>query len=122
MFGGAGNDFLSGGAGNDVFRYTSLDESTTTSKDFIGGFTQGEDVIDLATLGFTVIQTGAASGTILGYTHNGGDTHITADTSNFEIEIGGNLTRDRSRLYILLNPNNGSYIVRTVFHYLHLFL
>lgn len=48
--GGAGVDTLSGGAGRDLFRYTSVSDSTTiaTLRDVITDYKQGEDRIDLS--------------------------------------------------------------------------
>lgn len=87
--GGKGRDVLYGNGGQDMFVYTALAESTHTQLDFIIGFIQGEDRIGLNGLGFTGIQQGAASGTLLGWSQKWGDTHITNASGSFEVEIDG---------------------------------
>jgi Ca2+-binding RTX toxin-like protein len=85
LSGGAGQDTLSGGAGNDIFRYVSLTESTSTSRDVITDFTHGQDKIELYDLGFTSIQGGAASGTVLGYVKSGGITTISGNGLSIQL-------------------------------------
>lgn len=52
LFGGMGADSLVGDAGNDVFKYTSVSESRKGAgeRDFIAGFTRGDDKINLAAI------------------------------------------------------------------------
>ncbi len=81
--GGKGQDTIYGGEGSaDIIVYESLTESTSSGADYIGGFAQGTDLIDLSGLGFTGIQSGSASGTLLGFTSG----------SNFTIGMEGNIT------------------------------
>jgi hypothetical protein len=89
--GGAGADTITGVTGNDVVVFNALSESTTTTTDVITDFNQTDDVIDLSALSFTGIQSGSASGTVLGYTSSGGVTTI-SDGSTFEIELTGTYT------------------------------
>jgi Ca2+-binding RTX toxin-like protein len=56
LIGGAGADSLTGGSDNDFFTYISLSDSTTTSRDTIVDFTQGDDIIDFSALNFTSID------------------------------------------------------------------
>lgn len=98
LTGGEGSDTLTGGDGADVltgdsnadrFVYTALSESSAGASDLLTDFAQGLDVIDLAALGFSGIQSGAASGTVLGYSFSGGNTVVTADGSTFSFELTG---------------------------------
>jgi serralysin len=90
--GGEGKDTLTGGANNDFFVYTARSHSVGTNKDTITDFVHAADVIDLSGLGFTGIQAGAASGTILGYTASGGITTLQSATADFAIALTGNIT------------------------------
>lgn len=101
LTGGEGSDTLTGGDGADVltgdsnadrFVYTALSESSTGASDLLTDFVQGLDVIDLAALGFSGIQSGAASGTVLGYSFSSGNTIVTADGSTFSFELTGEIT------------------------------
>jgi Ca2+-binding RTX toxin-like protein len=98
LFGGSGNDTLIGGAGadtlvgslgEDVFDFSSLDDSTQTEMDSIQDFYQTEDLIDVSGLGFTNIEQGTADGSVLGFDIIDGNTYITADESDFGIELIG---------------------------------
>ncbi len=101
MNGGAGNDLLNGqsggdhltgGTGADTFKYSALTDSVSTSpglRDNITDWDNTADIIDLAGLGFTGIAAGAASGTTLGYAVVSGNTIITADGSDFSIQVDG---------------------------------
>jgi Ca2+-binding RTX toxin-like protein len=82
-----GQDTLIGGAGADTFQFgggtfrgmvTSLYYTGTSINDF----TQGQDVIQINSLGFDGIQAGAASGSKLGYSYNAG-TQTTTITDEF---------------------------------------
>lgn len=90
--GGEGADVLYGGAGNDIFVFSDLSHSTDTAWDTIMDFEQSRDKIDLSALGFTDIQSGASSGTVLGYNFSGGDTIIEADGSDFSFVLVGEIT------------------------------
>ena len=92
--GGDGADQLTSGAGYDEFVYTNINQSTTTSRDSIKDFTKGNDIIQITGLGFNGIQAGAASGGVLGYTHANGKTIISADNSDFSIELDGEINLD----------------------------
>lgn len=90
--GGAGADTMGGGLDGDTFRYTSLTESTDSARDVITDFTHLADHINLAGLGFTGIQAGAASGTVLGYSVVNGHTIIDDANSSFSIDLTGSIT------------------------------
>lgn len=90
--GSAGADTLTGGLDADTFRYNSVADSTDTARDVITDFTHLVDRINLSGLGFTGIQAGAASGTVLGYTIVNGHTIIDAANSDFSIDLNGNIT------------------------------
>lgn len=90
--GGEGKDTLTGGANNDIFVYTARSHSVGANKDTITDFVHAADLIDLSGLGFTGIQAGAGSGTILGYTTAGGITTIQSATADFAIALTGNIT------------------------------
>jgi Ca2+-binding RTX toxin-like protein len=67
--GGAGNDTITGSAGNDVFRY-----AVGAGSDRINGFTVGQDKIDLSALGVTASN----FSTVVGITNaGGGNTRVT---------------------------------------------
>lgn len=83
-----GNDMLAGNLGNDHFVFNSLGDSTSNARDIISDFTS-HDTIDLAGLGFTSIQSGAAVGSVLGYTFVNGNTIIHADGMDFSIVLTG---------------------------------
>lgn len=114
--GGAGDDTIIGGAhgttsvggtfgvylgsGNDVlkvplYRESQRDNNVSNWWINLRDFTQGQDTIDLSSLGFTGIQAGAPSGTVLGYTTAGGVTTILGvalDNDIFQIVLYGNYT------------------------------
>jgi Ca2+-binding RTX toxin-like protein len=50
IYGGSGADTLTGGTGYDVFNFTSLADSTNTSRDVITDFTLDVDLLDLSAL------------------------------------------------------------------------
>lgn len=50
MTGALGKDKLTGGAGNDIYRYERTIESEIGAADTIQDFTQGEDKIDLSAI------------------------------------------------------------------------
>jgi hypothetical protein len=56
---------LSGGAGNDTFRYQGSGESTATSQDFIQDFTSG-DIIDLSRIDADTTQAGDQAFSFIG--------------------------------------------------------
>lgn len=87
--GGVGVDILTGDTGADSFIFTARADSGDAGVDRITDFVQGEDVIVLAGLGFTGIQAGSASGTVLGFTDNGASTTIADATSAFIITLHG---------------------------------
>lgn len=91
LVGGAGADSLTGGTDADIFRYASLAESTDSARDVITDFVHLQDKISLAGLGFTGIQAGAGSGTILGYSVVSGHTIIDDENSTFSIDLNGNI-------------------------------
>lgn len=97
VLGREGADYLIGDSGSDVFVYESLDDSTDSSSDFIDDFNQSDDLIDVTGLGFTGIQSGAGSGSVLGYSTNGnGDTTIEDADSDFSLVLQGAFTLSAS--------------------------
>lgn len=90
--GGAHGDTLWGGAGADVFAFTGLTHSTHYVMDVVVDFEHTQDLISVAGLGFTGVQSGAASGTVLGYTFVNSSTFIQAAGSNFSIELIGEVS------------------------------
>ena len=94
LTGGAGADVLTGGEGSDTFIFAKLTDSTTSSTDKITDFQKGVDIIQLSGLGFSGIKPGAASGASLGYEYVDGHTVITAEGSDFSIELKGEIHLD----------------------------
>lgn len=110
IYGGAGADQMNGGAGADRFVYNSASHSgvTTGTRDFIYGFQQNVDKIDLSAIdanstvsgnqAFTFLGTGAhGAGGTLNYAHSGGNTIVSGDingdgAADFAIELGGMYT------------------------------
>lgn len=98
LIAGVNKDWLVGGSGNDTFLFFSDSHSSEIQPDTIADFVQGEDIIDLSssTTNYTGIQSGTASGTVLGFTHqqNSSSQNITvieADTGMFEIIVMGHI-------------------------------
>jgi Ca2+-binding RTX toxin-like protein len=93
LTGGTGADILEGGFGFDSFNFTSLNESTINQSDLITDFTQGEDSINFSNLGFTAIQAGEGSGTVLGYSYDQeSDITIIEDiNSDFVVKLIGKI-------------------------------
>jgi Ca2+-binding RTX toxin-like protein len=101
LVGGAGRDTLAGAGGDDVFLYRSIDDSPANGRDRINGFTQGDDLIDLAAidavlpltfLGHNAAFSGAAGD--LRTRDNGTDTFVEIDTdgdlaAEFAIQVVG---------------------------------
>jgi len=91
--GGAGADVITGGAGNDQFIYNNLSDSTGSNLDIILDFTQGEDQIDISSLGFNNISQGQGSAqdssTFEYYFDVENNTIITDPNSNFAIKLIG---------------------------------
>ncbi len=96
--GGADDDVLTGGSGNDRFVYESLFQSWSGGSDRITDFSNvllglsNRDFIDLTALDFTGVQSGSASGTVLGYTTTSTDTIITDASGVFRLILTGVLT------------------------------
>ena len=64
--GNTGADVLTGGAGADVFKYTSISDSTTTQKDTIADFkTTDGDKIDLSAIDAKVTAADAVPATFV---------------------------------------------------------
>lgn len=97
--GGAGVDRLTGGSGSDIFRFTDLTHSISTSSQYdrITDFENGVDKIDLSGLGFTTLTT---SGTTLAgelrltYSSGSDRTYVRTDQSDFWFYLDGNRTAD----------------------------
>lgn len=103
--GGSGDDVLEGGPGadglqgdegvqqgNDRFVIRSRSHSTDAARDSITDFQRGRDRIDLRGLGFSGIQAGQGSGSILGFTFQAGSTLIDDDGSDFSISLSGSIS------------------------------
>lgn len=87
--GGAGVDKLTGDTGSDVFLFSNVAHSVYSTPDRVMDFTQGTDLIDLSGLGFTGIQAGAGTSTVLGYVFSDATdrTYITNATNTFRITL-----------------------------------
>ena len=92
LIGGGGADTLSGGSGSDRFAFAARAESAGVNTDTIQDFLQGSDIIDLSGLGFTGVQSGAGTGTILGYTAAAGITTLGAADGSFTVKLTGVFT------------------------------
>ncbi len=86
---GGNRDSLYGEAGADIFRFTSLTDSTTAERDQIYDYVDGADKIDVHGLGFSGITTGNVAGQ-LHVAVSGGNTIITDTASTFAIALTGN--------------------------------
>ncbi|MCH2548036.1 MAG: hypothetical protein MK052_10565, partial [Alphaproteobacteria bacterium] len=91
LIAGTNKDWLVGGVGDDTFMFFSNSHSSDVQPDTISDFMQGEDIIDISSLGYTGIQAGAANGTVLGYsftTEAGNDvTLIEADLATGTLKL-----------------------------------
>ena len=94
LVGGQGNDTLTGNSGADSFVFTNINQSTSEKTDTITDFQKDIDTIHLINLGFNGIRSGSAQGRTLGYSHEDGKTIITAEDSNFELELEGTFHLD----------------------------
>jgi Ca2+-binding RTX toxin-like protein len=81
---GQGKDTILGGSGRDIFSFESLTSSTSTNQmyDTILDFTQGEDTIDLSSLGINSFNN-------LSITNDGIDTMIADKNSAFVFKLSG---------------------------------
>ena len=108
--GGLGSDDLAGGGGADSFIYETLDDTPTgATRDRIGDFTQGDDVIVIGMPGFTFIAGNAfsASGSAeIGYELSGVSTILNLDgdgdgIAEAKIALTGTFTIDSTDLILL---------------------
>ena len=82
IYGGAGNDTMTGGPGSDRFVFTAADIGSTPETDTIIDFnTSMGDILDLSQLliGLSPTPDGAELATYLSFTFNGTDTIIQID-------------------------------------------
>ena len=103
--GNHGRDVLSGGDDGDVFRFASVGDSyrtaTRAASDRVLDFNPGEDVIDLAALGFTSIGNGHDGTVAIKVNAAGTYTYLKnydADGNGhrFELSMAGDLAHDLS--------------------------
>lgn len=80
----AGADTSTGGGGNDTFYFQKLSDSTSTNKDEINDFTQGEDRIALFELNVDFSD--------LTITSDAGITYVKINDTDFEIALNGQFT------------------------------
>lgn len=95
LYGGSGNDRLTGGAGADTFRYTHASDSVRGASDLITDFTPGEDQLDLASLGYSGLGNGHDGTLQMIYNANLDRTYLRnldADASGhyFQLALAGN--------------------------------
>ncbi|MGZ8329168.1 MAG: M10 family metallopeptidase C-terminal domain-containing protein, partial [Allosphingosinicella sp.] len=85
IFGGLRGDTLTGGAGNDIFRYDSVAESNSVERDGIQDFNSG-DLIDLSRIDANTLLAGNQAFNFIG----GAAFSNTAGELRFEnISLGG---------------------------------
>ncbi|PVZ13686.1 MULTISPECIES: M10 family metallopeptidase C-terminal domain-containing protein [unclassified Pseudomonas] len=95
LYGGSGSDRLTGGAGADTFRYTHASDSVRGASDLITDFTPGEDKLDLASLGYSGLGDGHGGTLRLIYNASLDRTYLRsldADASGhyFQLALAGN--------------------------------
>ena len=97
--GGAGRDNLTGGSGDDVFRFANVDDSyrtdTTVFSDLITDFVSGTDRLDVSTLGFIGLGDGHDGTLKVQLSGDGSRTYLksldaTANGHRFEVSLTGN--------------------------------
>jgi Ca2+-binding RTX toxin-like protein len=89
LFGGGRGDTLTGGAGNDIFRYDSVTDSNSTERDGIQDFNAG-DVIDLRRIDANTLLDGDQAFTFIGSSAFGPPGPASAGQLRFEnISLGG---------------------------------
>jgi serralysin len=117
LFGGLGHDLLTGGGGADTYRYQGADESTSTALDLIEGFTSGVDKIDLGRVDANSLLAGDQAFSFIGsnaFTAAGaasaGELRLYVDNGTWFIagDTDGNGTAD---LLISLHSTNGAPVV-----------
>jgi|GEM_PF-4504720 len=91
LTGGEDADMLIGGTGSDVFSFTTLNDSTSTSRDVIADFVKGQDKIDFS--GITSI-TGIGNLSITLFENN---TFITTG-DGLDLCLNGNFTQGTNQL------------------------
>lgn len=89
---GVGKDYLTGGDGADVFRFTSLLDSTSVERDLIYDYVDGADKIDVHGLGFTGVSSGKVGATDLKIQYSAAAdlTYIKDMKSDFIVAMSGN--------------------------------
>jgi Ca2+-binding RTX toxin-like protein len=96
IFGGLRGDTLTGGAGNDIFRYDKVEESNSTERDGIQDFNAG-DLIDLSRIDANTLVEGNQAFSFIGNAAFSG----TAGELRFEnISLGG-------PVWMVQGDNNG---------------
>ncbi|WP_426152976.1 M10 family metallopeptidase C-terminal domain-containing protein [Pseudomonas sp. DC3000-4b1] len=95
LYGGVGSDRLTGGAGADTFRYTQASDSVRGASDLITDFKPGEDKLDVASLGYYGLGNGHDGTLRMIYNASLDRTYLQsldadADGHYFQLALAGN--------------------------------
>jgi Ca2+-binding RTX toxin-like protein len=85
IFGGLRGDTLTGGAGNDIFRYDKVEESNSTERDGIQDFNSG-DLIDLSRIDANTLVAGNQA---FGFIGNAAFSNTAGELRFENISLGG---------------------------------
>lgn len=88
LIGGSDADFMAGGAGQNIYQYRALSDSTSAQTDIIEGFKQGRDKVDLSLLNINSND--------IHITTVNDSSHLTIDHTDFAIDFiaSGPVTSD----------------------------
>ncbi|WP_276583534.1 glycosyl hydrolase family 28-related protein [Pseudomonas sp. RIT-PI-S] len=95
LYGGTGSDRLTGGAGADTFRFTGVNDSVRGSADLITDFNANEDRLDLASLGYSGLGDGHNGTLLISYNASLDRTYLrsldpTDSGQFFQLALAGN--------------------------------